>query len=194
MKPKPILFSTAMVKAILNGTKTQTRRIIKDNLLQKLKDSKEDHIIDFLEATITEKYKVGQILWVRETFSKKDDRLIYRANVCSKYDLPNGFKWKPSIFMPKDACRLFLEITNIRVERLNKINRNDAIAEGIETKERHNKTVFKNYQNNRITSKSWFRSPIFSFISLWNSINGNYDDNPYVYVIEFKQVGKPDNF
>lgn len=194
MKPKPILFSTAMVKAILNGTKTQTRRIIKDNLLQKLKDSKEDHIIDFLEATITEKYKLGQILWVRETFSKKDDRLIYRANVCSKYDLPNGFKWKPSIFMPKDACRLFLEITNIRVERLNKINRNDAIAEGIETKERHNKTVFKNYLNNHLVSQSWFRSPIFSFISLWNSINGNYDDNPYVYVIEFKQVGKPDNF
>jgi hypothetical protein len=191
---RPMLFSTPMVRALLDGRKTQTRRIVKDVLLQKYKDTDYD---DFLKVSMldSKKPKIGEIIWVRETFSQKDDRLIYRSQVCSKYDLPDGFKWKPSLFMPKSVCRLFLEIINVRLERLNDISEFDSISEGIEIIERPKSTpMFKDYNlKGTMLGKN---CPVESYQSLWSSINGqnSWNENPYVWVYDFKLVERPHGF
>jgi hypothetical protein len=189
---RPMLFSTPMVRALLDGRKTQTRRIVKDVLLQKYKDTDDD---DFLKVSMldSQKPKIGEIIWVRETFSQKEDRLIYRSQVCSKYDLPDGFKWKPSLFMPKSICRLFLEITNIRLERLYDISETDAIAEGIMPE--MSDFTFQMYEN---YNKEGYRyvNAKDSYKSLWILINGqkSWDENPYVWVYDFKLVERPHGF
>ena len=86
-----------------------------------------------------------------------------------------GYKWKPSIFMPREACRIFLKVTNVRVERLQDISDHDVIAEGI------------------VMEKTPFIEPCNAFASLWESINGigSWALNPWVWVYEFKQIEKP---
>lgn len=183
---RPILFSTEMVRAILDGRKTQTRRVVKDKMLQ---ENNGDVDEEFLLLTMDKcPYgKVGDVLWVRETFNSdygfKDIEgnvsppgILYKATTPN---LPfNGDKWKPSIFMPKSACRIFLEITNIRVERLQDISDQDAKSEGASPKEG---VLFKRIE--RYDE---------AFERLWISINGyeSWDSNPYVWVIEFKQIVK----
>lgn len=136
MKERPILFKGEMVRAILEGSKTQTRRIIKDQ------PATEDFPcvdIDPVSGKYKSPYgKHGDRLWVRETWQsaaamnvchKADDYYIYRATD-PDWEQSKGWKWKHSIFMPKDACRLWLEITDLRVERLQDITEEDAKAEG----------------------------------------------------------------
>lgn len=215
---KPILFSTPMVQAILRGEKTQTRRIVKYS--KKIKDPK----IGFSAFTDKDqfevrgvhengqyggslfkmKYKVGDILWVRETWQhtkvlnlhQTDENYgyVYKADEQPWGDY-EGWTWKPSIFMPKDACRIFLKIKNIRIERLDDISETDAIKEGIEHIEYN---CFKNYMQ----GKDWFynhknqngfemlEDPIGSFFSLWAKINGNdsLNENPYCFVYEFERT------
>ena len=163
MKQRPILFSTEMVKALISGRKTQTRRLAKD--LNKCPYG-----------------VVGNQLWVKETFSQKDERIIYRADVCSKWDLPDGFKWKPSLFMPRVASRILLEIESIHIEPLCDISEEDAIAEGVEE--------FIKYRDYFTINKYSFENPIDSFASLWNSIKGNgaFEMNYFVWVIKFKVI------
>ena len=135
--------------------------------------------------------EVGDVLWVRETFNSdygfKDMEgnvvppgILYKAKVSS---LPNGLKWKPSIFMPKSIARIWLQITSIKVERLKDISEEDAIAEGVET----TKTGYKDYITEGSISDAYW-----SFYSLWYKINGreSWDSNPWVWVIEFKQIKK----
>jgi len=159
MKNKPILFSTPMVQALLAGQKTQTRRIKKDD--------------------ICPYGKIGDLLWVKETFrlSKQSDNLPPSKDTFGHvmYEAGGGSnvygKKRPSIFMPRSASRITLEITDIKVERLQDITRGDCMAEGC---------PFPNIQHgaNPIT---WYRD-------LWNSINGagSWLSNPYVWVLEFK--------
>jgi hypothetical protein len=125
-----------------------------------------------------------------------------------KYELADGktIPWKPSIFMPREACRLFLECTNVRIERLQDISENDAIAEGIEfnTQSIADTGDYISYPRNYLeTTKSadgwpYFKEEEFvkSFQSLWQSINGkeSWNDNPFVFVYDFKQVERPKNF
>jgi len=114
---KPILFSTPMVRAILEGKKSQTRRIVKSQ-----SDAKCPY------------GKVGTELWVRETWSQTlSGDYIYKANYCEE-NPPMGLRgnWKLSIHMPKDAARIFLKVSQIRTERLHNISEEDALAEGIE--------------------------------------------------------------
>lgn len=179
---KPILFSTAMVQAILRGNKTQTRRIIKIQENEKIEfdnyETRQCFIIvgkDYVKG-LKCKYNIGDILWVRETFSEKENRLIYRADVCSKWDLPDGFIYKPSIHMPRAACRIYLKITNIRIERLQDISNNDAINEGVLPVTTYSKIVKK--------------MATFLFSILWDKINGKgaWDMNPYVWVYEFERI------
>ena len=194
---KPILFSTPMVQAIMEGRKTQTRRIVKDSMLQE-NNGKYDEEFLFLTVKKCPYGEVGDVLWVRETwFSTKSNtkelleagdlsHIRYKAE--NNYD-PNkdcvGRKWKPSIHMPKAACRIFLEITNIRIERLNNISEDDAIAEGVNRTDAMNEWY---YMENVYNTDS----PLIAFESLWESINGreSWDSNPYVWVIEFKQIVK----
>ena len=165
---KPILFSTPMVQAILRGEKTQTRREVK------------------YWKKITNPKIVGDILWVRETWqhtkalnlhiSDENHGYVYKADGEPWEDYEN-WKWKPSIFMPKDACRIFLKITKIRIERLEDITKEDAIAEGIEKWENCNST-------------GGVHPAIASFRSLWTSINGfdNLNSNPWVFVYDFERT------
>lgn len=150
--------------------------------------------------------QIGDVLWVREKFQlvtpygPEDYYFGYADNSFSdneasdKYYFCNSYEWKPSIHMPKEACRIFLEITNIRVERLRDITQEDAIAEGIKT---YFSTLFQEDRyHDYLNQDSTWRSPISSFESLWQSINGHesWDSNPWVWVIEFKRIEKPSNF
>lgn len=199
MKESPILFSTPMVQGISNDTKTMTRRL---NGLDKINENPDDYYFQFGRLIVYKRYtfnfsptdkdiievkcpygKPGDLMWVRETFSEKDNKVIYRADVCSKYDLPDGFKWKPSIHMPKVAARFWLRITDIRIERLHDITEGDAKAEGAENLLWRG--VIKDTQSYRN-----------GFTSIWLSINGDasWNKNPWVWVITFEvlsKTGKP---
>ena len=139
--------------------------------------------------------KVGDVLWVRESFYLPVSEL-FKGNYFYKA-LVNQiwlFKWKPSIHMPKKAARLFLRIKDIRVERLWDISEEDSKKEGVLFSTIHGIVEYKNYM-----SKIGETFPVFaklSFMSLWESINGNasLELNPWVWVIEFEKIEKPENF
>ena len=162
---------------------------------------------------IEPKAKKGDVFWVRETWatqskydSKKPSQLpsqgtpiYYLANesLNKEFFVPELGKIRPSIFMPKWGCRLFLEVTDVRLERLDGISQEDAKGEGI--KSRHlNKgsgKIFKRYFN-YFTNDYTCLSSILSFKTLWQSIygEGSWAENPYVWVYEFKIIEKPENF
>lgn len=217
MKTKPMLMSTTNVEAILEDRKTQTRRI---QGLKEINKNPDDWEIFFegngvifenkslyKNIVCQPKVKKGDILWVRETFKKtdflhpSDDNYgyIYKASKNGReWERTEQWAWKPSIFMPKEGCRLFLEVTNVRIERLNDISEDDAIAEGIKpirnwhNEGRHN--GWKDYsRSDELTAHI---NPINSFRSLWESINGkdSWNQNPWVWVYDFKRVEKPNHF
>lgn len=197
MKEHPILFSGDMVKAILEGRKTQTRRIVKPQpFLNKQYSSEEPTYKEWLSMNgshndSVEKWiqfcpygKVGDQLWVRETFGKDFfGTIFYKAD---DLFVPVGAKakWRPSIFMPRKASRIQLEIVNIRVERLDNISEEDAKAEGIE----ENNGKYLDYSN--VKSKHYCLSAFSSYEELWIKINGkeSWEKNPWVWVIEFKRI------
>lgn len=183
MKERPIIFNTEMVKAILEGRKTQTRRPIKPqpeyleygsiySNKAEYRWSFKDHDFSNIESIIpfAPLGKLGDFLWVRETFSDqsspigKDKFIVYKATEVEP-DLFEGM-WTPSIHMPRWASRITLEITDVRVEHVQDIDETDADCEGVEKLECDTYTE--------------------SFKKLWDSIYNNWDDNPWVWVYEFK--------
>src|SRR5690606_26302177 len=217
MKIKPILFSTPMVQAILENRKTQTRRIVKTtegecflcgctdvDCRKCIAETGEPCYWMNDERTLCSacrgldnmenaKYQRGDILWVRETwrqdlYNKYDYKADYSERIISQPS--NKGIWKPSIHMPKAAARIFLEVTNVRVERLFDISEKDAIAEGIIVIEPEE--AYNSYDKG-VGSYATARG---SFFSLWTSINGqaSTDANPWVFVYEFKRVERPANF
>lgn len=225
MKHIPILFSTPMVQAILEGTKTQTRRVLKPQPIDNTEidgnffDGKSrgyvkvDSHPNWREQFVFEfsKYQPGDVLWVRETFRRVMDMETNEQWIEYAADNPepiyecdgDGFKlfnrdgtpkmlpFKPSIHMPKTACRIFLKIKTVRCERLQDINEDDACREGIELID-HN--CFRNYDESN--PYQFLEDPIGSFKSLWQSINGgeSWDANPWVWVIEFERCEMPKCF
>lgn len=209
---KPILFSTAMVKAILDGRKTQTRRIVKPPFQQWLQESYGDN--EWSKTALNfSKIQVGDILWVRETWNTRDAEFVYKASpdlfkqtrwykeiekvfTQQSLEMPepeNCIKWKPSIHMPKDACRLFLRVTDvIRIERLQDISEQDALAEGIK---RFSKAPIYGYQN-YLHQESFCITAKESFQTLWQKINGinSWNENPFVWVYSFNKITTPSNF
>lgn len=179
MNEHPILFSGDMVRAILEGRKTQTRRIVKpqpDNP----KGPNFDGLWSDTHDPVTRCFgcaygPVGDQLWVKETHQYTDGALnvqpgwVYRATD-PDWETVIGWKWKSSIFMPRKASRITLEIKSVRVERLREISMSDVLAEGCMLST--SKTNPLDYQN------------------LWESINGpgSWDKNPWVWVIEFERV------
>lgn len=179
MTEKPILFNTGMVKAILGGLKTQTRRVCK--ALSK-------------HGTIAPEwigykppYHAGDILWVRETWNgiklgqrgKEETSYWYRADEDDEHLNPDD-KWRPSIHMPREAARLFLRVTSVRVERLQQIDADGLRAEGL-------------------TSMAVQAGDVeigrMEFKRLWNSTlkaadipSYGWDANPWVWVIGFERV------
>jgi hypothetical protein len=224
MKHVAKLFNTSMVKAILDGSKNQTRRTKGLKIINLNPDNYsvffEGEGIVFksrdnsLSVLCRPEAKPGDIFWVRESTcyvmrdhahyllegAKTNNQFVYRSSVhsdwmdCAKEKY--GYKWKPSIFMPKEACRIFLEVTDVRVERLHDISEDDAIAEGIEVigSNFDDAILYKDYMRKGIGT-GLVNAPS-SFFSLWESINGkeSLDSNPWVFVYSFERVEKPLNF
>lgn len=178
MKERPIIFSSEMVKAILEGRKTETRRIIKfpkvnPYIFKKIKVEK-DKSIDLFELCPHGYIKIGNLkcpygqpgdrLWVRETYSISGNGVFYKIDT----DGTVHIAWMPAIFMPRKYSRITLEITDIRVERLQEISPEECNKEGIE---------------GILSAKD-------SFFDLWNSINKTHpwETNPWVWVISFKRL------
>ena len=152
--------------------------------------------------------QVGDLLYVRETFYTDEEMgnmVIYKADSLKDRYNYNG-PWNPSIFMPKWAARIWLEITGVRAERLQGISAKDAIAEGIEYRDEEWMYVEANGNKHLLDSTTpqykrydgkgddWTRCPQLSFRTLWNSLNAErgygWDTNPWVWVIDYKRIEK----
>lgn len=161
MSEKPIIFSTEMVRAILEGRKTQTRRVVKQHIVDRFILDDNGNLLGSYTAGIPEAYpsvddapyQPGDILWVRESWCEKRGKYFYKAdNICNGCTedgicLPEGvakhitcalcedrdgyIKWRPSIHMPREAARIFLRVKNVRVERLQEITPVEVVAEGM---------------------------------------------------------------
>lgn len=187
MKERPILMFAPMVRSLLACTKSQTRRIAKPKHLHFFEQSASDMLGQWGGRPLPYG-QTGDRLWVRETWMDllgtgiermTGDRYAYAADTPpGSYgdDARKGYglKWRPSIHMPRAASRITLEITGIRVERLQEISGADCIAEGIDVSSVPD-YVF-GYQE--------------AYRDLWESINkpGSWDKNPWVWVVEFRRI------
>lgn len=193
MKTKPILFSTEMIQANLEGRKSQTRRAINEihyGFLEYAFKNKKN-LADWISKNA--KYQIGDTLWVRETTAVDCFfDVIYKADNADKDRVTS---WRPSIHMLKRDARIFLKIVNVRCERLQDISDEDAIKEGIERdRNAWMPTPDKFWDVKK--DKLW-NSAKDAFKSLWEMINGNkipWTKNPFVFVYEYEIIEKPDNF
>lgn len=188
MSVKPILFNTEMVRAILEGRKTCTRRVLKqpfevhpNGYITKPRGN--ERLCPYIPP-----YQPGDILYVRETWCKgsygnEKEKYYYKAD-------DNNFfcTWHPSIHMPKEAARIWLKVMNVRVERLQDITDDGAKAEGAN---------WKNGKNVGWEEKMR-RTAVERFAEIWNSTikksdldRYGWNANPYVWVIEFERCEKP---
>ena len=196
MKERPILFNGEMVRAILDGRKTQTRRIITRWKIRGMDNGYPEGVVVVNESThnletvpwtaetimhyLRCPYGVpGDRLWVRETWMPETEQgiptggIIWRAS--DNKPMPDGdgpLRWKPSIHMPKSASRITLEVTGMQVEQVQDISEEDAYAEGIDL-------------------APTIPHPLVWFRDLWDSINVKrgfgWDVNPWVWVVTFNQ-------
>lgn len=203
MKERPILFSGPMVRAILEGRKTQTRRIIKD-----ASGSFWDHEAwrpQVVNGAITGWISMdsmtdgsffgpgspqrtcpygqpGDKLWVRESWCIR--QTLTQAAYYRSTEPDASAKWKPSIHMPRWASRITLEVVSAHVERLQDISEEDAKAEGIYLFSHHGLFTADPSQ------LGGGRTAVEGYAYLWNEINGpgSWEANPWVWVIEFKRI------
>lgn len=222
IKERGILFSAPMVRALLNGTKTQTRRIVKGFALELLQPENFTPEYVALPENGNSPYGyAGERLWVRETFfaygrwvtrySEKKQRdewhFIDMTAECdrayqyaaSNPDVPlakgrggmPGWYTRPAIHIPHAASRILLEITSVRVERLQEIGEADALAEGIIS---HVRGGWHWHKHDPSNPDDWhqfgFNTAAFAYQDLWESINGagSWDANPWVWRIAFRAV------
>lgn len=212
MSIKPILFNTDMVRAILDGRKSCTRRIVKpQQLIGMLPDKCKNGIpeeflkekkfmfkpycdmtdVELISTAYQPPYQPGDILYVRETWGypialNSDKQYIFRADEVAESDFKNDSHiWHPSIHMPKEAARIWLNVTNVRLERLQDVTGESALAEGADKYIHTNGTLNED-------------QTITSFIGIWNSTIKKsdlgiyvWDANPWVWVIEFERCNKP---
>lgn len=194
MSLKPILFNTEMVRSILDGRKTCTRRAIKfpngmtGRPVGKAGDSSNPLGIMYPGGIKRPPYQPGDILYVRETFIQAAAHTFwYKAD--DKSWMSKDLLWKPSIHMPKEAARIWLKVKDVRVERLQDMDWQDALYEGIDMcLERDMKTGEYIFPD---------ENPLDDFIDLWDSTikksdidRYGWDANPYVWVIEFERCAE----
>lgn len=216
MSDRPILFSAPMIRAILAGRKTQTRRLLPEwwhwggrarllesGIVALLPEKNEQPI-----AETRVRFSVGDRLWVRETHAWADhmaDGVEREAPVCVAYRADqtaishehenvhaldttawnwDRFKWRPSIFMPRWASRLTLEVTGVRVERLQDITAPDVVAEGAVERDHHNTYV------SAFDGKAYLDLQSL-WAAGWDAINAKratWASNPWVAVVTFKRL------
>jgi hypothetical protein len=200
MKERPILFSAPMVRALLDGSKTQTRRIVKPAGAHEIfpfigSDNNPTGEFgwcpspSYISKHIYCPYgQPGERLWVRETFGHAwhhaQPRYFYRATDDKNVGWHPDFNgWKPSIHMPREASRITLEITDVRVERLQDISEADAQAEGARECDVTGREVI-------LAPPSQRGSYVRHYRHIWESINGagSWDANPWVWCITFGRV------
>ena len=188
---KPILFSTPMVQAILDGRKTMTRRVIASKncpTLYPISKIFSDPIgAMYVGGIIRPRYQPGDVLWVRETWCDTEKhfgrgvqpRYFYAANktpTSEEYRKDFGIPWRPSIFMPREAARLYLKVTDLRAERVQDIFEEPPGP------------------NNPIVKEGF--SYGCDFIATWENLNAKrgfgWKTNPWVWVISFEKTGKPE--
>lgn len=180
MAIKPILFNTERVRAILDGRKSCTRRLVKPEPQGYFEVSEEPLYIydtDGNQGKITPPYQPSDILYVRESYSELTFGYVYKADGENIDHLGNVIKWHPSIHMPKEAARIWLKVTDVRVERLQEMTDDDAEAEG----------CFD------------YTSTALGFPDVWDSTikksdldRYGWDASPWVWVIEFERCEKPE--
>ncbi|MBA1294416.1 hypothetical protein G7025_13715 [Pseudomonas lurida] len=226
IKERPILFSAPMVRAVLEGRKTVTRRPVKALGLQWLEDFTPEYVAEAAN-NLCPYGKPGDRLWVRETWycnhsevqkgpylqpadmqdldqAREDGDLVYAADGLNSYEQDQP-TWRPSIHMPRWASRILLEITDVRVERLQDISDEQALAEGIIPVPKTTEGSHQFWRNYHLSGDGTFcvRTPKESFKSLWCHVAGgsfpkgeaaykasphSWDANPWVWVVEFKPV------
>jgi len=218
MKERPILFSGPMVRAILEGRKWQTRRLLDPKTEAWLPTLSSLDVVRHAHNGLSPRYGYqGDRLWVRETFCVEsnfglgtyappfsDGRPVrnfndeeygewweqchYEATDPKPYLVDHTEKivgWKPSIHMPRWASRILLEVTDVRIERLQDISREDALYEGVRYSE-----AFGGYVTDDEGRNFHHSDPVQSFCKLWCSIHGpeSWDANPWVWVISFQKL------
>lgn len=215
MKERPILFSAPMVRALLDGSKTQTRRVVKpqpDFLGAHGDPSSTQPWITRepgLHVFIVCPYGAGgDRLWVRETWycddyrvqqgpyllpagrnadeMREDGTIVYCADDAAPYEQEQPV-WRPSIHMPRWASRITLEVTDVRVERLKDISEADALAEGIVHEVRDPGLGRGGRPGYRWAANQYAGTAVHGYELLWESINGpgSWAANPWVWVVEF---------
>ncbi len=200
MTERPILFSGPMVRAILAGRKTQTRRVVKLN--PRVSVSFSEHLLEQGVLPVCPYGVPGDRLWVRETFAWNDPEFEEqdREDAVGRPQDPDGRwcwyratdgeidgPWTPSIHMPRWASRLTLGVKAVRVERLQDINEDDAKAEGVEA-------YASIGPDQRVPGPGFNRALLrdqphrLPFADFWRSINGEdaWEQNPWVWVVEFE--------
>ena len=205
MRERPILFSAPMVRAILDGRKTVTRRIVKMKTHHQIEERDNGTPWPWMydgerdaDSWMACPYGVrGDQLWVRETFAivprtayARDDGVQQVLRPADDHDAAifragwdrssPGVAWRPSIHMPRWASRITLEVTGVRVEPLNAISNDDAKAEGVE--------FWRN--DGTLTGLPPCSAHRYAFEDLWTSINGadSYNANPWVWVVSFRRL------
>lgn len=210
MKCKSMLFNSEMVKAIWEGRKTQTRRIVRckssaDNLTE-YSNIAARRFISLGNAVRKCPCASGDILWVRETWRRDAGRYMYRANYAENEKFyRNGkevqLKWSSSVCMPKEAARIFLRVKDVHVERLQEMTVLDAINEGCSGTVCDHADALPTLGCTDCCNTGWLESPKAEFVQLWDTtikptdldIYG-WEANPWVWVIEFELCEKPDGW
>lgn len=184
---KPILFNTDMVRAILDGRKTVTRRVIKRDISNQFDCESDGTAIAYIDQETGDSYKPwevcrfkkGDYLYVRETWDYLEGWKIGDPSIVGKYFYradgdfrPCSWKsnWRPSIHMPKEAARIFLKVTNVLVERLQDIDDDGVVSEGLEIGAPFDELWDRTIKKSDLDRYGW-------------------DVNPWVFVIEFERIG-----
>ncbi len=221
IKERPILFSAPMVRAILEGRKTVTRRALNAQSLKNidygvqlgechelpsegpLHPNSIGYYTDFCPFG-----QPGDRLWVREAFGLQvrnygggtGEHIVYRATnpdaiYCKSAEGQEyPVKWKPSIHMPRHSSRILLEITAVRVERLQDISGDQAVSEGLIWRGQESGKAFYSHAERKYPPGAHQQfgisgvDAVSAFRNLWNSVGGDWDANPWVWVVEFKRV------
>lgn len=213
MRILPILFS-GLVQATLDDRKTQTRRVVKPQPCPEASRfikfgafSGSDFAARFGSESANAicdrrpKYRPGDILWVRETWKVDasdldNDSYVYKADGELERFPNNLLIWRPSIHMPKAAARLFLRVTDVRVERLQDMRHDEAAKEGIRAfTDPQNGIVGFCWAEGVLNIHDMPKNPTRAFEMLWNGINAKrgygWDTNPWVWVISFERCERP---
>ena len=213
MKETGLMFKAPLVRAILSGHKTQTRRIV-DVPVACIKGGKAYTLEGLPSTPIKAPYgEAGDLIYVRETFSRVptacgSDELVYAADYQDGSDKAAGIKYTPCLLMPKSAARIWLEVTGVRVERLNAISEQDAISEGCETVcmtptgDDNGSAIYGpggfaelwDSTTDRAVLPKNPNSTRYARVKHWLDTHPDttsWATNPWVWVIDFKRIEKP---